>query len=206
MNIALLGATGRVGQLLLDLMLQDEHNVTVLVRNPQKLEMKHPNLTIVQGNVLKQEDLNQTIQGQDVVVSTLNTDGSATISESMPLLITSMKKYHVKRIITIGTAGILQSRVEPTLYRFQSSESKRRSTRAAEDHLKGYLSLKESSLDWTIVCPTYLPDGKITGRYRVEENMLPANAVKISTGDTAHFTYRELRSANFSYCRIGLGY
>ena len=80
-----------------------------------------------------------------------------------------MKHYGVHRILTIGTAGILQSRTEPEKYRFQSNESKRKTTRAAEDHLKGYLHLKESDLNWTVICPTYLPDGEVTGTYRVEK-------------------------------------
>ena len=196
MKILLLGSTGRVGQSLLKMMLKDENDVTVLVRDRNKLKVSHPNLHILQGDVLHQE----------IVVSALNTDGAETISKSMPLIINSMKHYGVHRILTIGTAGILQSRTEPEKYRFQSNESKRKTTRAAEDHLKGYLHLKESDLNWTVICPTYLPDGEITGTYRVEKDILPADAVKISTGDTAHFTYHEIWAQKFLKCRVGIAY
>lgn len=117
-----------------------------------------------------------------------------------------MKKEGVSRIISVGTAGILQSRTEPDLLRYQSSESKRKLTRAAEDHHKAYTLLKESGLDWTIVCPTYLPDGEITGTYRVEKDFLPVDGSKISTGDTAHFTFSLIREPRFSESRVGIAY
>jgi uncharacterized protein len=206
MKILLLGSTGRVGQPLLKMMLKDENDVTVLVRDRNKLQVSHPNLHILQGDVLHQENINFALKHQDIVVSALNTDGAETISKSMPLIINSMKYYGVHRILTTGTAGILQSRTEPEKYHFQSNESKRKTTRAAEDHLKGYLHLKESDLNWTVICPTYLPEGEITGTYRVEKDILPADAVKISTGDTAHFTYHEIWAQKFPKCRVGIAY
>ncbi|MES9757772.1 NAD(P)H-binding protein [Priestia megaterium] len=135
MKILLLGSTGRVGQSLLKMMLKDENDVTVLVRDRTKLQVSHPNLHILQGDVLHQENINFALKHQDIVVSALNTDGAETISKSMPLIINSMKYYGVHRILTIGTAGILQSRTEPEKYRFQSNESKRKTTRAAENRL-----------------------------------------------------------------------
>ena len=100
-----------------------------------------------------------------------------------------MAHYNLEKIITIVTAGILNSRVEPELYRFQSSESKRKTTTAAKDHLAAYLLLEESDLDWTVVCPTYLPDGGEKGGYRTEIDFLPQNSKEISVGDTASFAY-----------------
>ena len=51
MKILLLGSTGRVGQSLLKMMLKDENDVTVLVRDRNKLKISHPNLHILQGDV-----------------------------------------------------------------------------------------------------------------------------------------------------------
>src|SRR5699024_1305207 len=79
----------------------------------------------------------------DVVISALNTDKNNTLSRIMPLIIKAMTSYDLSRIITIGTAGILNSRNEPDLYRFQSSESKRKTTTAAKDHLAAYELLEK---------------------------------------------------------------
>ncbi|OLS40037.1 NAD(P)-dependent oxidoreductase [Bacillus sp. MRMR6] len=206
MNILILGATGRVGSHIVTHALNDKHQVTVLVRTLEKIQISDKYLSIIQGNVLDKADIARAMQGVDVVISALNTDGTTTLSESAPLMIEAMKKEGIRRIITVGTAGILQSRVNPDLLRYQSSESKRKSTRSAEEHEKVYDRLKLSTLDWTIVCPTYLPDGSAMGQYRVERDVLPEGGSEISVGDTAEFTYRQIYSNDFIKSRVGIAY
>lgn len=206
MNILILGATGRVGRHIVALALHNKHHVTALVRTPEKLHINNENLTVIQGNVLNKEDILRAMHGADVVISTLNTDGATTLSESMPLIIEAMEKEGIKRIITVGTAGILQSRNTPNLLRYQSNESMQKSTRAAKDHHKAYDLLKESSLDWTIVCPTYLPDGEKIGEYREERDVLPLDGMKIHVPDTAEFTYKQIESNKYIKSRVGIAY
>ena len=206
MNILILGATGRVGGQIVNYALHDRHHVTVLVRTPEKIQINSENLTIIQGNVLDEEDIVRAMHGIDVVISALNTDGTTTLSDSMPQIIKAMENEGIQRIITIGTAGILQSRTTPNVLRYQSSESKRKSTRAAEEHHKVYDMLKQSTLEWTIVCPTYLPDGERLGEYRVERDFLPVGGVKIYVSDTAEFTYKQIESNNYIKSRVGIAY
>ncbi len=205
MNILILGATGRVGSNILRLALSDRHQVTVLARSPEKLPT-NSNLTIVEGDVLNEEVVERAAKGVDVIVSALGTDKTTTLSESTPILIRVMKNQRINRIITVGTAGILNSRIEPTLYRFESSESKRKTTRAAKEHLSVYETLSTSDLEWSIICPTYLPDGPAKGEYRVEEDYLPDGGREISTADTAAFVYKELIDGNHSCKRVGIAY
>lgn len=206
MNMLILGATGRVGSQIVTHALHDQHHVTVVVRNPEKLQINKENVTIIQGNVLNKDDIVCAMNGIDVVISALNTDGTATLSESMPLIIEAMENEGIKRIITIGTAGILQSRTMPDALRYQSSESKRKSTRAAEEHHKVYDLLKQSALEWTIVCPTYLPDGERTGNYRIERNFLPEGGVEISVPDTAEFAFGQIKARDYIKSRVGIAY
>ncbi len=149
MNLLLLGATGRVGRFILEYALADGHTVTVLVRSPDKLEdfasQYGTQLQIVQGNATNAEDVAQALKGgPTVVISALNTDGTTTLSVSAGLLIRLMQEQSIHRLITVGTAGILQSRTEPSLYRYESSDTRRRSTRAAEEHRRVYELLRES--------------------------------------------------------------
>jgi uncharacterized protein len=206
MNILILGATGRVGGQIVTLALNEGKHVTVLVRTPEKIQILNENLTIIQGNVLNKDDIVYAMQGIDVVISALNTDGTTTLSESMPLIIDAMENEGIQRIITIGTAGILQSRTTPNLLRYQSSESKRKSVTAAQDHHRLYDILKQSKLEWTIVCPTYLPDGKRVGKYRVERNLLPEGGVEISVADTAEFSFSQITSRDYIKSRVGIAY
>ncbi|WP_416295952.1 NAD(P)-dependent oxidoreductase [Paenibacillus illinoisensis] len=206
MQILVLGATGRVGTQIVARALKEKHHVTVLVRQPEKCQVNDENLTIIQGNVLNQEDIKRAIYGADVVFSALNTDGTNTLSKSMPLIIEAMYEEGIKRIITVGTAGILQSRLFPSILRYQSSESRRKSTRAAEEHHRVYSLLQESTLDWTIVCPTYLPDGEHLGVYRVERDVLPEGGTEISVSDTAEFTYKQIKDDSYIKTRVGISY
>ncbi|WP_460012321.1 NAD(P)-dependent oxidoreductase [Lysinibacillus sp. CTST325] len=206
MKILVLGATGRVGSHIVSLALRDEHSVAALVRHPNKLQINDENLHTVQGNVLEKQDIENVMSNVDIVISALNTDGINTLTESMPLILDAMEKEHVKRIITVGTAGILQSRLTPSILRYQSSESKRKTTFAAEEHHKVYNFLKNSNTDWTIVCPTYLPDGEYTGTYRIERDFLPNDGAEISVADTAEFAYQQIQSKEFVKSRVGIAY
>ncbi|MFP5110823.1 NAD(P)-dependent oxidoreductase [Bacillaceae bacterium C204] len=206
MNICLFGATGRVGTIILENALSTQHSVQVLVRDKRNLNHTGDGLLVMEGNVLNETDIANSLTGTDAVISALNTAGTTTLSDSMPFIIKHMKEQGIQRIITIGTAGILQARSAPHLYRFQSSESKRKSTRDAEEHLRAYLLLKESGLDWTIVCPTYLPVGERIGHYRYEKDFLPDDPSSISIYDTADFAFSQLFSEQFIGFRVGLTY
>ncbi|PGS01795.1 NAD(P)-dependent oxidoreductase [Bacillus pseudomycoides] len=206
MKICIFGATGRVGLQLMKLALQDSHDITVLVRDQNKLMMRHNKLHIIEGDVLQGNDVKKALKGAELVLSALGTDGNGTLSNSIPSIIKHMGKEGVKRIITIGTAGILQARTNQKIYRFQSEESKRKTTTAAEDHLAAYVALKNSGLCWTIVCPTHLIDGEETGIYRTETDMLPLDGSKITVGDTARFTWSLINEKVYENSRVGIAY
>lgn len=205
MNITIFGATGRVGNAFLHRALADGHQVTALVRNASKLT-SHENLIVLEGDIRDAANVNNAIRGADAVFSAIGTDKTTTLTDAISLIIDAMNKEKVKRILTIGTAGILQSRTNPEIYRFQSNESKRRSTFAAEEHSKVYEQLAKSNLEWTIVCPTFLPDGVSAGQWRTERNFLPVDGVQITVGDTALFAYQELLDSQFLASRVGLAY
>lgn len=206
MKILTLGATGRTGSHILKSALDDGHHVTVLVRDRDKIQMESSKLTVMEGNVLSKSDIENATAGMDIVLSALGTDGATTLSEAMPFIIKTMEEAGIKRLITIGTAGILNSRTEPEKLRYQSNESKRRTTRAAKEHHKVYELLENSNLDWTIVCPTYLPDGEYTGEYRVERDFLPEDGKMISVPDTAEFAYHQIEDDRFIKSRVGISY
>ena len=206
MKICLFGATGRVGSIILENCLKAGYKVQALVRNSEKLALHHPDIKIVVGDATNEHDVLSAMAGCDAVISALNTGGGTALSDSMPHIIKAMNENCIGRIIIISTAGITQARTEPSLYRFQSAESRRTTTKDAEEHLKAWLLLKESSLDWTAVCPTYLPVGERIGTYRVGRDMLPVNPSSISIYDAADFAFRQLESDEYLHCRAALTY
>ncbi|PYZ98889.1 hypothetical protein CR205_10050 [Alteribacter lacisalsi] len=205
MNILLFGATGRTGSHLLRLAGETPHTYTVFVRSTHKLPSPLPaNVRIVQGDARSIQDVRSAVSGKDGVISCLSTDKQNLLQAFTPILKEAMTEFGITRVVTIGTAGILQSRAEPHLFRFESSESRRKTTTAAEDHLAAFKILRASKLDWTIVCPTYLPEGTASGRIRAEAEVLPEGGSRITTGDTAAFVFREFFNSAFLYKRVGI--
>jgi len=194
-----------VGGYILNNLLQGDHNVTALVRQPKKI-VPYQRLMIIHGNVLNKKDIAKALSGIELVISALSTDGTTTLSVSMQLIIEAMKKRMIKRIITIGTAGILQSQMDPSLLRYQTKESKRKSTWAAEEHHKVFRLLRESDVPWTIICPPYLSSGNFTGYYRIERNVLPQDGVAISIPDVADLVCKQVLSSDYLNARIGIAY
>jgi len=209
MHICLLGATGRVGRRLLAQALAEGHRVTALVRSPDQVGLADERqLRLLQGNACLEPDLMTALPGTDAVISCLGTDGGTVLTETTPLLIGAMQRLGIRRIVTIGTAGILNSSSHSGLLRYESPESRRLSTRAAEEHRRAWemLAAAGPALAWTVVCPTYLPEGEQTGRYRVRRDMLPEGGTSISTGDTADFALKQLADDSYMRCRVGLAY
>ena len=117
MKLAIFGATGRVGGEILKRALAGGHHVKALVRS-EKLK-SHPNLEVILGDVRNAIDVEKTVAGVDAVFSAIGTDRSTTLSDAAPLIVKAMEDHQVKRVITIGTAGILDSRLSPGLLRYE---------------------------------------------------------------------------------------
>lgn len=205
MKLAIFGGTGRVGKQVCEQAIEDGHQVNLLVRTEANW-MQHPNIQVTVGDAKKAEDIEKVLDGVDAVFSGLGTDKTTTLTEFSEAIVPLLTKQGISRIVTIGTAGILNSRHEEGKYRFQTSESNRKLTFAAEQHAHVYERFAKTNLQWTIVCPTYLPDGPMTGTYRTEVDYLPEDGKQISTGDTAHFAYKQLQQKDITPSRIGIAY
>ncbi|TAN19825.1 MAG: NAD-dependent epimerase/dehydratase family protein, partial [Chitinophagaceae bacterium] len=72
MKIALIGATGFVGSAILKEALSRDHQVTAILRHPEKLTVKDPDLTVVKGDIMDTEQLASLLKGHDIVISAYN--------------------------------------------------------------------------------------------------------------------------------------
>ncbi|WP_147803061.1 NAD(P)-dependent oxidoreductase [Alkalicoccus halolimnae] len=208
MKIALFGSTGRVGRIFTERALAEGHHITALIRNQKNLPLSiqnDRNFTFITGDAKNEEDIKKIIHDDtDLVFSALSTDKTDTLSKGVPLIIKEMKKKNITRLVTIGTAGILQARSQPETLRYKAKESKRKMTAAAEEHEAVYSLLEKSGLEWTIFCPTYLPEGPAGGEIASEIDYLPEEGTQISTGNTAFFAYENLLNKAFYRKRVGI--
>lgn len=156
MKIALIGATGFVGGVILKEALDRKHEVTAIVRHPEKLKSQE-NLAIVQGDVNDSARLAELLKGHDIVISAYNAGwtnpdlyneflkGSRSIQEAT-------KKAGVKRFLVVGGAGSLF--IAPGLQLVDSPdfpEAWKAGALSARDYLD--MLKEEDQLEWTFLSP-----------------------------------------------------
>ena len=67
MKLAVFGATGGTGREIVAQALDAGHEVTVLVRDPARLSVKHNKLYLVIGDVLNLEKVEEALAGSEAV-------------------------------------------------------------------------------------------------------------------------------------------
>jgi nucleoside-diphosphate-sugar epimerase len=68
-TIALFGGTGRTGRYVVPYALDQGYKVRLLARTPSKVDIQHPNLTVIQGDFANLDAVQKTIQGATYVIS-----------------------------------------------------------------------------------------------------------------------------------------
>jgi putative NADH-flavin reductase len=190
MNLTVFGASGRTGRLLLDLALP-HHTVTALVRDPAKLDLQHPNLRVVQGDLGDPARVAEAIAGADAVVSVAGktkTSRHDLLAVSARHIVSGMREHGVTRLVTLLGAGVSDpGDLPPSLgRRFMLGLMGLAAKGMVEDASQHAETLRESGLDWTIVRPPRLTDGAASGELRHGYLSLgPMNS--ISRADLAAF-------------------
>lgn len=111
MKVTIFGATGFSGQAIFAEALKQGHEVTILVRDASKIQIKHKNLTLVEGNVLDPQTVASVLHHQEAVIQCLGVggkgDGNPTtfISDSMKVIVDEMQKQKIKRLIAMSNVG-----------------------------------------------------------------------------------------------------
>ena len=109
MKLVIFGATGKVGHALTTRALEVGHEVTVLVRNPAKLNVSHAKLRVIKGDATNASDVAAVVQGQDAVLNALGptkTSPKDVLEINTRLVIAAMKQSDVRRTVIVGSAGI----------------------------------------------------------------------------------------------------
>ena len=195
MKILVLGATGGTGQQVVLQALEQGHEVTVLVRTPQRLTARSDRLRVVTGSVDDERALAGAVQGQDVVISALGEGNSlkstGLIARSMPTIVRAMESQGVRRLIYTSAYGVGETwRDAPLLPRIMMRLLLRDLYR---DKTAGEEILRRSGLDWTLVYPVTLTNGPQTGRYQTGERLSLRGFPRIARADLADFILTQLK-------------
>lgn len=155
-RIAVFGATGLTGGLVVKHALDQEHEVVALMRDPGRLAMRHPSLSVIGGSPISAADVARCVQGADAVIHCLGIGGKGNgqpttlVSDSVQLVLAAMQDHGVPRIVCMSNVGAggsgtwLANRIVIPLFL-------RWLTPIIEDKNRMEATLRESSLEWVSV-------------------------------------------------------
>jgi uncharacterized protein YbjT (DUF2867 family) len=162
MNLVVLGATGGTGRLVVEQALAAGHTVTALVRSPEKLAVRNPNLHVVAGQATDPSAVARALDRADALISTLGGGGSV-ISDSTQAIVEAAHEAGVSRVVLLSSFLVERDRLNPVT-RLLTGISM---GSMIKDKSAGEKALRESNLDWTIVYASSLTDGPGRGQVAV---------------------------------------
>ena len=180
-DIILIGASGFVGSAILEEALNRGHKVTALVRNPEKIQVKNENLTVLAIDATAVEALSKVVAGKDAVISAYNPGWGnprlyEEILENYPKIIEGVKKAGVQRLLVVGGAGVLY--VQPGMRLMDSGTLPAELMPAVRGEGELFLNVlsKENDIDWVYFAPPAnlgnMGKGIRTGKYRLGTDTL----------------------------------
>lgn len=194
MRITVFGATGGLGRVVVAQVLAAGHEVVASARRPDALDLTATGLTFVAADVLDPDRVRAALHGSDAVINVIGVKPGVSpgrlYSDGTRAILDAMTTAHVRRLLCVSTWLVRESRrraapavrvlvplLQPELYL---------------DRERQEALVRESPLDWTIVRPSRLTNGRRTGRYRVGIE-LPLHATShISRADVADFLVARL--------------
>lgn len=111
MKLAVFGATGLTGGLVVSQALEQGHEVTALVRDPSRVSLSHPRLTVLGGSPTAPDDVGRWVQDADAVLHCLGIGGkgdgrpTTLVSDSVKVVLAAMAKHGVPRIVCMSNVG-----------------------------------------------------------------------------------------------------
>ena len=209
-RVLVVGATGGTGREVVSQALERGHVVTALVRNPSKLQIKHPQLKIVQGDVLDYTSVEAAVRGQDAVLSALGHKRyfypTHILSQGTRNILRAMETHDVRRLVCETSLGIGNSAgrmglyytffVIPVILPFYFWDKTRQERLIAA-----------TKMDWVIVRPGVLTSGEKRNTYRHGHQIGSFfSTVRISRADVAEFMLNQLNDDTYLGTAVGVSW
>ena len=150
MRIVIFGATGRTGRPLVDAALERGHDVVALSRRKDHALPAH--VEVVLGDARDLTPVRAVLDGADAVTSVLaieaGTEPTTMLSDATRTIVDAMGVEEVRRIVITTNSTVFTDREIEDPYRI-----------VAEEHRRNVAMLRGTTLDWTVLAPTFLRDG-----------------------------------------------
>jgi putative NADH-flavin reductase len=205
MNVILYGASGKAGSRILNELISRGHQVTAVVRNPEKLKFANS----VRDDMSDVDRIAGIIGGKDAVVSAYGpppTDTDQLIGVTQRL-IEAVRKAGGPRLMVVGGAASLE--VAPGVTLLASGHLPQAWVPIATSHAKVLELLKKSEINWTYFSPAaFFEPGERTGKFRLGKDSLITNEKgesRVSLEDYAIALVDELEKPTHERGRFTIG-
>ncbi|MAT95032.1 MAG: hypothetical protein CME59_20885 [Halioglobus sp.] len=200
MKITLFGATGSLGGQLLQQSLQAGHEVTALLRSPQKLPAPlRERIQVIEGDALLAADVERALpEGTEAVLFAIGVDEKTSppdlCTDVTRHILELMRRRDIPRLVWCGGGSNLRARDQVTLgARFVRwyAQLFLRHRHGDKEH---QLELLDANADlcWLGVRPLQMKEGPLTGTYRLGYDAF-SGLSSISFADCAHAMLGMLR-------------
>jgi hypothetical protein len=214
-KIVLIGASGFVGTAILKEALVRGHQVTAVVRHPDKITVVHKNLTVKHGDVSSVDTVTKMCKSADAVISAFNPgwknpDIADETTRVYKVILEGIRQSGVKRFLVVGGAGSLF--ISPGKRLMDAGLMPESFLPAVRALAQVYLIdlMAEKIIDWVFFSPAGdLHQGSRTGNFRLGKDDLILNEKgesKISVQDYAVAMIDELEKAAHHRERFTIGY
>ena len=217
-KVVLIGASGFVGNAILNELLERGHEVTAIVRHPEKVKADNPRLSVVGMDVEDSARLTDVCKGHDAVISAYNPGwGNPDMYEDTlrvyPEILKAVKASGTGRLLIVGGAGSLF--VKPGVRLVDTGTLPEAWLPGVKSLAKFYLEtlVHEQDLDWVFFSPAAnlgnLQPGVRTGKFRLGKDDLIVDEKGdsfISVEDYAMAMVDELEQENHHKERFTIGY
>jgi uncharacterized protein YbjT (DUF2867 family) len=181
-NVTVIGGHGKVAQRLIRLLLEDGHDVTAWVRNPQHVrEVAESGARVMEADVeqLDTDEMVQRLRGQEAVIWSAGAGGGnpqRTYAVDRDAAIRSMDAAMEAQVHRYVMVSYFYTRPDHGVPQDNSFFPYAEAKAAADAHLQ------QSRLRWTILGPSALTDDPGTGRIETGEGV---TASSVSRDDVA---------------------
>jgi putative NADH-flavin reductase len=189
LRLAVFGATGRAGRVVVEHALRRGHEVGALTRDPTRIR-PHARLRVVGGDVRDPVAVARTLHGADAIVSTLGRQrrGPDVCTNGMRTVLSTVAGNGPRRLIVLSNYGVADSR-RRTAY---VAVSWLLQPAVLRDKEQMEALLRDSDTDWTVVRAPVLTNGPRTGQHRTGTDLRLSFTARISRADLAEFILTEL--------------
>lgn len=206
-NLSIIGSSGNLGHKVAEYALEAGHHVTSFARHGDNSDLFHKNLVSINGDVLQLDDVESCIKDSDIILSTLGASGGSgldVLHKGIKNILNAASAQRVSRIIAVGGSGILQvdeGRLMKSAWYFPAYL---RELADAQYHV--FSLLKNSGINWTVVCPHIMHHGSRSGDYRHRDTFSLPETKDITFEDVADFIIKEIEKKAYLNVRVAISY